>query len=169
MNRFFIIIILGLVLGSCSANWHIRKAEQKCPECFKSKTLIEYRDTTIHIDTTFLLKFNDSLFIDTVPIITYEKEYVNKIVKILPTFDTIISQNNGLTAKICMNKGKLGASFNVDSSYIFQLKDSIKVLNKIITNYNTIKVENKPKFLTYLIWICISLALLFLIKIWRNK
>ena len=169
MNKFFIIIILGLIISGCSASWHIRKAEQKCPECFAQKILVEYRDTTINIDTTFLIEFKDYLTIDTVPVITYEKEYIDKIVKILPTFDTIIKDERGLSAKIWMKKGKLQAKFNIDSSYIFRLQDSIIVLNKIITKTNTVKVEKKTQFLTYLIWVSAILILLFLIKIWKPK
>jgi len=169
MNKFFIIIILGLIISGCSASWHIRKAEQKCPECFAQKILVEYRDTTINIDTTFLIEFKDYLTIDTVPVITYEKEYIDKIVKILPTFDTIIKDERGLTAKIWMKKGNLQAKFSIDSSYIFHLQDSIIILNKIITQTNTVKTEKKPQFLTYLIWISAILILLFLIKIWKPK
>jgi hypothetical protein len=147
----YILISFLIIFSGCSAGWHIKRAEQKCPDCFKSEIKIEYRDTTIILDTLISVDFSDFLEFDTIPEIVYEKEYVNKLVKILPTFDTIIRQQNGLTAKIWMKKGILGANFEVDSTYIYHLQDSITILNQVITKTNTVKIEKEVTFKQYFI------------------
>ncbi len=165
--RYFLIFVL-FVFSGCSASWHIKRAEQIEPGIFKPT--IEYRDTIIKLDTLISIDFSDFMDIDTTPNIVYETEYIDKVVKIYASFDTIIRQQNGLTAKIWMKRGVLGAKFDVDSSYIFHLEDSIKGLNKIITN--TVIIENKATFKDYFkevgIIVGLILFIVLLIVIFRR-
>lgn len=165
--RYFLVFVL-LVFSGCSAGWHIKRAEQIEPGIFKPT--IEYRDTIIKLDTLISIDFSDFLDIDTTPNIVYETEYIDKVVKISASFDTIINVNRGLTAKFWMNKGRFGAKFEIDSSYIFHLEDSIKGLNKIITN--TVIIENKATFKDYFkevgIIVILILFIILMIVIFRR-
>lgn len=147
----YILILFLLIFSGCSAGWHIKRAEQKEPGLFKSEVQIEYRDTIIHLDTLINIDFTDFLEFDTVPDIVYEKVYIDKVLKLLPTFDTIIKTEKGLTAKIWMKKGVLNANFDVDSTYIYHLQDSISILNQVITKKNTVKIEKEATFKQYFI------------------
>jgi hypothetical protein len=166
MRYLFILLIL---FSSCSGSWHIQRAEKLCPECFKSEVQIEYKDSIIYRDTIIELSFNDFLELDTTPDIRYEKVYIDNKIKILPTFDTIITEVRGLDARIWMNKGNLGYRFTIDSTTYYQLKDSISVLNKIITQTNTVKIEKQTPFKEYLLILVVILALGFLIVIFKKK
>lgn len=166
--RYYLVVFL-LIFSGCSASWHIKRAETKEPGIFKTDIQIEYRDTIIHLDTIFTLDVSDFLEIDTLPNIVYEKEYIDKVLRIYPSFDTIIKSEKGLTAKIWMRKGVLKANFEVDSSLIFHLKDSIVILNKVITEKNTIKIEKETPFKQYFVYLIIILALGFLIVLFKRK
>jgi len=169
MNKFFIIIILGLVIQGCSATWHINKALQKDPDIITTKTIIRNVRQKIAIDTVIHIPVKDFLFFADMPDILYDTVFIDKKIKLLPSFDTIVKDTSGTTVKIWMKKGRLFAEINTDKSIEYHLKDSINILNKIIENNTVIKTEKKPKFLTYLIWISAILILLFLIKIWKPK
>lgn len=60
MNKLLIIVI-GLMLSSCSASWHIRKAQKKDPSLFTTE-IVKYVDTVIvevpKIDTLFKYEFD---------------------------------------------------------------------------------------------------------------
>lgn len=162
------LLILLILFSSCSGSWHIQRAEKLCPECFKSEIQIEYKDSIIYRDTIIELDFTDFLELDTTPDIRYEKVFIDNKIKILPTFDTIITEKRGLIANIWMNKGKLGYRFEVDSTTYYQLKDSISVLNRIITETNTVKIENKDGFRQYFIYGVVLLGLILLIVIFKK-
>ena len=147
----YILILFLLIFSGCSASWHIKRAEQKEPGIFKPTVKIEYKPVYIPIDTNINIDFSDFLDIDTTPNIVYKTEYIDKKIKIYPSFDTIINVNRGLTAKFWMNNGRFGARFEIDSSYIFHLQDSIRMLNKEITNTNTLKIEKEATFKQYFI------------------
>jgi len=166
--KYSLIFVLLLFAG-CSGNWHLQRAEKLCPECFKSDITVQYKDSIIYRDTLIELSINDFLELDTTPNIRYEKVFIDKKIKILPTFDTIITEKRGLIANIWMTKGTLHATFEVDSSLIYLFQDSITVLNKIITQTNTVKIEKQGTFKQYFIYLIIILALGFLIVIFKRK
>jgi len=172
MNRILIVFFSIIILSGCSssklASYHIKKAKKSCPECFEQTYRIEYKDTIIYKDTTIELLLSDFLEIDTTPVIKFETEYVDKIVKIYPTFDTIIKSNKGLTAKIWMKRGRLNASFDVDSTLIHELKDSIRVLIKETTKTNTVITEEKTDVRKYFVYGVILLLLVLLIVILKK-
>lgn len=163
MRVFFIIIVLGLLSG-CSSGWYIKKARQKCPECFETSIVI--KDTIIKIDTTFLLDFSDYVEVDTMPVIKYDTILKNKVHYLQPSFDTIIKVNDGLTAKIWMKKGRLGANFKVDSGLIYRLQDSIKILQK--TEHKTEIIQKEAGIKQYFIYIGVILVLILLIFIFKK-
>lgn len=78
----FISLIGLLLLSSCSANWHLRRAIKKDPSILIKDT-VTVRDTlvseTISTDTLIVSKPNDT--------ITIEKERLR--IKILRSFDTL--------------------------------------------------------------------------------
>lgn len=157
----YLSIFLLLFLGSCSASWHIQRAERLDPGIFKPTVKIEYEPVYIPIDTIFTVDFSDFLDIDTTPNIIYETEYIDKVVKIYASFDTIYEAQKGLKVRFWMNRNQFGSKFEIDSSYIFHLQDSIQVLNKVITNTNTAIIENKIGFKQYFI-AGVGLVFLFL-------
>lgn len=159
---FFIIVIFGLICSGCSSAWYIKKARQKCPECFQTIK----KDTTIVIDTTFTIEISDYIEIDTAPVFKYDTIIINNIKYLQPSFDTIFNVNEGLTAKIWLEKGRLGSRFDIDSSLIFQLQDSIKVLQKIEHKTEIIEKESKgfERYFIYTIIILILILLIFIFK-----
>jgi hypothetical protein len=97
----------------------------------------------------------------------YDTIIINNIQYLQPSFDTIIDVNEGLTAKIWLEKGRLGSRFDIDSSLIFQLQDSIKMLQK--TGYKIEYVEKESKgFERYFVYIVIILGLILLIFIFKK-
>jgi hypothetical protein len=163
MRLFFIVVIFGLISSGCSSAWYIKKARQKCPECFQTIK----KDTTIVIDTTFMIEISDYIEIDTAPIFKYDTIIINNIQYLQPSFDTIIDVNEGLTAKIWLEKGRLGSRFDIDSSLIFQLQDSIDVL--LNAGYKIEYVEKESKgFERYFVYIAIILGLILLIFIFKK-
>jgi hypothetical protein len=165
MRIVFQFLILGLIVSGCSARWHIQRAEQKCPDCFKSDVVVQYKDSIIYRDTTIELSINDFLELDTTPVIRYEKQYIDRKVIITPAFDTIIKEDRGLTAYIWMKQGRLKARFIIDSTLIYNYRDSITVLNKIIERTNTVKIENKLEFKDYFFISSFILSLLVILSI----
>ena len=164
MRLFFIVVIFGLISSGCSSAWYIKKARQKCPECFE--TTIVKKDTTIKIDTTFYIDFADYIELDTAPVIKYDTIYQNNVQYLQPSFDTIIKANEGLTAKIWLKKGRLGAKFDIDSTLIYRLQDSIKILQK--TEHKTEIIQKETNFKQYFIYIAIILGLVLLIFIFKK-
>lgn len=61
MKNSLVIAIVGIFLASCSASWHIRKAQKKDPSLFTTE-IVKYVDTVIvevpRIDTLFKYEFD---------------------------------------------------------------------------------------------------------------
>ena len=165
MKRNVLYLMILIMLSGCSANWHLTTAMKKDPDIIKSEKTIEWIKSKIGIDTTLRVPIKDILTLDTVPVIRYEKEYINEKEYIYPSFDTIVDRSNGLTAKIWMFKGKLGYEFEIDSTATVQLKDSIEALNKVITDKTVVKIKEKGVFRQYFIYVIIILVIILLIKI----
>lgn len=72
MNKKLIIIIACLILTSCSASWHIRKAQKKDPSLFITE-VVKVIDTVIvevpRIDTLFKYEFDTvEIMIDSIQV-----------------------------------------------------------------------------------------------------
>lgn len=130
MRSFFIIFIFGLSLVGCKSSWYIEKAKEKCPECFELDTSIQEivfkLDTTINIDTTFLIY----LPTDTVRI----EKLIPKNVKLEPVYE----KNGIINVEVSANNGKLEILSYLDSTMWYRLQDSIKIKNAIIKRNKTI-------------------------------
>lgn len=163
MKKAGLFIILGFLLSGCSVKWHLRQVEKKCPDCFKTETRIEYRDSIVYRDTIIELDINDYFELDTTPIIKYEKEIINNKIYLQPSFDTVIKGDRGLTAYIWLTKGRLTARFIVDSTLYYNYKDSILVLNKIIKERTIIKPDQDR--LKILLYSLISFTLFFIVMV----
>jgi len=168
MKRILTLFLAAILLSSCSASWHIKKAKNKCPECFSDSIIVEYKDSIIYRDTLINISFQDFLEVDTVPEIKYDTVFVDKVKKILPSFDTIILEKNGLKTNVSMFKGRLFVRTDVDSSYIFELKDSIKILNKETTKTETVIVKEKSTIKQIFIYVVIALAIILLIILFKK-
>lgn len=94
----YLIVLSVLVLSSCSASWHINRAEYKDPSLFEVKRdtiiKIEKRDTIIHLDTLISIVLpNDKVIIDT----TFKK--------LKPySFKPIYSENGIINVKVWMKE-----------------------------------------------------------------
>jgi len=164
MRLFFIVVIFGLISSGCSSAWYIKKARQKCPECFE--TTIVKKDTTIKIDTTFYIDFADYIELDTTPVIKYDTIYQNNVQYLQPSFDTIIDVSENITAKIWMINGRLGFKFDVASTLPYHLQDSIKIPQK--TEHKTEIIQKETNIKQYFIYIAIILGLVLLIFIFKK-
>jgi hypothetical protein len=162
MKKHFIVLILGLVLSGCSTSWHIKKAEQKCPECFESSldTIINIikKDTIIKIDTTILLDFSDYIEIDE-PI-----KIRDTIVKLKPFISDVITKTKeGVIVKIWVKNNRILANIDIDTSLRFHYKQQLRLKDALIQRHvevirekNTI-IKEKTKFLD---WFKLGLILL---------
>jgi len=135
MNRFFIIIILGLILSGCSTNWYIGKAKKKCPDCFNLDTTINEivfkLDTTIKLDTFIWIKLPaDTIKIDSI---------IFRDIK--PSFPKIIKKNGIITTEISMLKGELKVKSYLEDSLYYHLKDSIRIKDALIYKLKTINIK----------------------------
>ena len=136
MKRFsFCIIILVFILSGCSTSFHIKKAQEKCPECFELDTTITYLvfklDTVIRIDSTFLILLpRDTVKIDTV------------IRKLKPySFKPIYDKNGIINVEVSMIRGALKIRSYLDSAMLYRLQDSIRIKDAIITNLTEVTIK----------------------------
>ncbi len=134
-NIFFIVVILGLILSGCSASFHVRKAKQKCPECFKLDTTINEvvikKDTIIKIDTNItILLPRDTASIDTT------------IKKLKPySFKPIYIENGIINVEVSMNFGNLIVNSWLDSTMVYRYQDSIRIKDAIIINLREVMIN----------------------------
>jgi len=154
MKKIIFVLFLVFILSGCSTTWYINKAEKICPECFKQDTniinKITKRDTVIYVDSTFLIPFNDSLNVNE-PI-----KYKDSIIYIKDfNSDTIIKTKDGIEAKIWIKDSSINATFKIDSTLEYQLKDTIRIKDAIINNlrevviYKGIIIEEQEKELKW--------------------
>ena len=135
MKKYFFILILGLIISGCSSSYHIKKAKNICPECFKQDTsiteLVFKRDTIIKIDTNILVLLpRDTVFIDTT------------IRKLKPySFKPIYAKNGIINVKVFMTRGVLKVTSHLDSAMIYRFQDSIRVKDAIISNLKEVTIE----------------------------
>jgi len=149
---FYLIVIL--LFSSCSASWHVKRAEWKQPDIFKSKTdtiiKIEYSDLLVKLDTIInVILPRDTVKIDSLVFRTLR-----------PSFDKIVKKNGIITANVWMVKGRLNVETYLDSAMIYLLQTKIRVKDakikelKIINNENTVTIEKQStKIKTFLIWL----------------
>ena len=155
-------LILLLFLSSCSASFHVRKAKQKCPECFKLDTTITETiirlDTIIHIDTTFIIDFNESLDISEPITIKTEPVKFNNF-----SSDTVIKTNKGIEAKIWIKNGRINAEITTDTTLTLIYKDSVLLKDAIIRELRTVNInqgitikETESRIKTIIKWVKIT-------------
>ena len=146
MKNIFIVFIFGLILSGCSASWHVQRAKQLDPDIFNTKLETKIVNIKVPLDTTLKFHLKDKLYLDTLIDIRYIEKVVNNKINILPSFDTVIKQNNGLTAKIWMNEGQLYANLELDSIFYYNLKDSIRAEIKQEKEITTIITKKERTF-----------------------
>lgn len=135
MKQIIRFIIIGLILSGCSSSYHIKKAKQKCPECFKTDTTINEivfkLDTIIKIDTNILVFLpTDTARIDTV------------IKKLKPySFKPIYVKNGIINVKVSMTRGVLKVSSHIDSAIWYRYRDEILIKDAIIHDLKTVTVK----------------------------
>ena len=146
MKKLLCFGIIALLITSCSANWHIKRAIQKDSSVFDSDVDIEYRDTIIYRDTTIQYEFMKSIEINAFPEISLENVYIDGSSQLLPSFEAITTEEEGFSLVVWMEKGQLKAIAEIDSTLIFQLQDSILLLNEIRTHTNTVQIKERCSF-----------------------
>jgi len=135
--RHTLIILIALLLSSCSAQWHIKRAIELDPNIISLKltTLKEVhkRDTLMWFSKTILLAMpHDTAKIDSV---------VFKDTSL--SFGPIVKKQGIVTLTVSMTNGVLHASASVDSTMIYNLRDSIRIKNAIIEKQTTTISESK--------------------------
>ena len=156
-------LVVMILLSSCSAGWHIKRAEWKDPGIFEPKTdtVIEkvYSDTTIVIDTIISVTLpRDTVKIDSLVPITSDM-----------SFDPILKKNGIITTRVEMIKGRLLVESYLDSTLLHRLQYEITIRDALITelttinNQNTVIIEKKETLLNWIKWIVLSIFVLFII------
>lgn len=139
MIKFIVIAAAFAALmffSSCSAQWHLQRAIEKDPSIIKSKTIVlketHKRDTLIFFHKSILLPIpKDTARIDTV--ITKDTT-----LNIKP----IVKKQGIVTLKVSVKNGRLQAFATVDSTIIYNLRDSIRLKNALVDRQITINKEN---------------------------
>ena len=161
MKNFFIVVFLGLVLGSCSvsqrASWHVQRAERLDPTIFKRDTITKLVPYFFYLDTNIKFQLKDNYNFKATPNIVYETDTIENEVKILPSFDTIVRNQRGLTAKIWMNQGELFANLSIDSVFYKHVEDSIRAEIEQNEIQTTVTIEKQISWLKWLKWLKIAL------------
>jgi hypothetical protein len=134
--RHTLIIAIALLLSSCSAQWHLKRAIELDPNIIKSKfttlTEVHKRDTLMWFSKTLLLPMpKDTVKMDTLVLPDTK-----------PSFNPVIKKQGIITAKIWMEKGRLKTIISLDSTLIYNLRDSIRLKDAIIERQTTINKEN---------------------------
>lgn len=146
---FYLIVII--LFSSCSANWHIRKAKTKCPECFKQDTVIN-ETQIIKLDTTIYLDTNINVILprDTVKIEKQIPKFINY------SFNKIIKTQGIITTEAELKNGNLEIISYLDSSFVYRLQDSIRLekaktikLSKIVIEKDVI-IEKQTSWIKWL-------------------
>lgn len=182
MLKFILIalaFIAAMLLSSCSAQWHLQKAIEKDPNIIKTKTFYlketHKRDTLIFIQKPILLAMpRDTARIDSV---------VFKDTSL--SFAPIIKKQGIVTISVEMNKGKLSAFATVDSTMIYNLRDSVRLKDAIIDNlilktketsividkYDSLlkKLQLSKKISYYLIPILVVIRIVWYFRRRKNK
>ena len=164
VNKLTWLLFSLLLLFGCSANYHVKKAREKCPECFTSDTTITNvvqvkRDTIIKLDTMIRV----FLPADTVTI--------NKLIPISRNFDKIIKKQGIITTEVEAVKGMLKVNSYLDSSFIYNLQAEIRIKDAKITTLKEKIIQNEiviDKQISWLKWLkigLISIIVLFVLFI----
>lgn len=129
-------VLIVVVLSSCSAQWHLNRAVEKDPNIVKSTVLtlkeVHRRDTLVVFSKTVLLQMpHDTARIDSIVI---------KDTTI--SFGPIVKKQGIITLSVKMNMGRLIAFATVDSTMIYNLRDSIRLKNALVDRQNTIIKSN---------------------------
>lgn len=167
--KYVSLIVIVLLLSSCSASWHIKKAIEKDPESFKSDTTITKivfkTDTIITLDTIIsIILPRDTVKIDSLVFRT-----------IRPSFKKITKKNGIITTEVSMYKGVLKVNSFFDSSMVYNLRMKIRLKDAKIRELITINTRNEvtiknqetklKTFLNWIKWIGISLGVLIVLSV----
>lgn len=134
--KTILIGIIALLLSSCSAQWHMQRALEIDPSIVKSKLTVlketRKRDTLMFFHKTVILAMpSDTARIDSVV-----------FTDIKPSFGPIVKKQGIVTISVEMIEGRLKAFATVDSTMIYDLRDSILLKDAIVDNLTTINKEN---------------------------
>jgi len=142
------LIFVFLLFSGCSASYHIKKAEQKCPECFseQSDTVINIikRDTTIVIDTVLKTVVHDSLVVNEQIRINNDllNNWFKKNNKKIINSDPVYKKENGISAKMWIKNNRIQGRFKIDSSIFVPYKYQLEIKNALIQKQTQI-IKNK--------------------------
>ena len=132
MKNLTIIIVL-VILSSCSASWHVKRAKWKDPSLFEVKTEtiinITKRDTLIRLDTLISI------------VLPRDTVTIEKLIPINRNFEKIVKKQGIITTEIEAVKGLLKVNSYLDSSFIYNLQTEIRIKNAIITNLKQVTKE----------------------------
>lgn len=135
MKKILKFVLIALLLNSCSASWHIKKAKEKQPELFKAdttiETIIQKLDTVIYLDTNIIVQLPR----DTVKI--------EKLIPISRNFDKVTKRQGIITTEVEAIKGMLKVNSYLDSSFIYRLQDSIRIKNAKITKLQKVSINQE--------------------------
>lgn len=160
ISKFFIVLILGLILGGCSvskrAMWHVKKAEQLDPSIFKLDTIIN-KSIIVKLDTVIKLDTNINVILprDTVKI--------EKLIPVNRNFNKVVKKQGIITTEAEAIKGMLYINSYLDSSFIYNLQTEITIKDAKIKELNTIvrqKTVIIEKQISWLKWLKIALIIL---------
>jgi hypothetical protein len=118
----------------CSSSWHVRKAKEKCPECFTSDTTINevvFRlDTVINIDTTIKV------------ILPRDTVRIEKLIPKNVYFEPIYQKNGIINVEVFIEKGELNIVSYLDSAMLYDIEMEIEVKDSIIIHQSII-IDNQ--------------------------
>jgi len=135
MWRVINILLIAVILSSCSPQKRLGRIIEKHPELIQADSIekIVYRDTVIFLTDTVIVNLPpDTLYLDTV--IYFKKGF---------DLDTVKIKKGIINAEIWYLESHLGTKIYLDSTYIYQLQDSLKLLRVIKE-----KTVNKTKYVT---------------------
>jgi hypothetical protein len=168
-NKIFIVLVLGLMLSGCSSSWHIKKARKICPECFEMDTtiteLVIKKDTIIRLDTLILVALPpDTIKIDSL---------IFKTLK--PNIKPFTKKEGIITTKVEMIRGRLFVTSFLDSTYLYRLRESIRIKDAQITILKkesvkqTVIIEKQNKLIKWVkivsVWLICSIVVAASIKL----